>query len=239
MLAPAARALALLSLLVGASAWMGSTLPVAGPGSADRSPVLVFTPNVRTSAKLPVVLLLHSRCQNALGADAYFHFANLVDQARASAVLLCCSACHAPEQPCCCVRCTFLFACCSRGAQADGGSRGASSARTVWLRARGSRGDSQPERVRRVPVRPAGRQHVPPVGCHARVLRGAPGRRRRQLDRGGRLGVHHERTGAGEDQVRGGRAARVHRRPRGWVRANATKAHRITLRPFFVLAASP
>jgi poly(3-hydroxybutyrate) depolymerase len=102
--APAARALVLLSLLVGASAWMGSTLSVSGPGSTDRSPVLVFTPNVRTSAKLPVVLLLHGRCQNALGADAYFHFANLVDQARAPAVLhrAACVGMHG-----CGARCTF------------------------------------------------------------------------------------------------------------------------------------
>ena len=82
-LAPAARALILLSLLASSSAWLGSTLAVTGPGAADRSPVLVFAPNTRSSAKLPLVLLLHGRCDNALGADASYHFANLVDQARA------------------------------------------------------------------------------------------------------------------------------------------------------------
>ena len=85
-LAPAARALVVLSLLFASlgssSAWLGSTLAVTGPGAADRSPVLVFAPNTRSSAKLPLVLLLHGRCDNALGADASFHFANLVDQAR-------------------------------------------------------------------------------------------------------------------------------------------------------------
>ena len=81
-LAPAVRALALLSMLISASAWLGSTLTVAGPGATDRSPALVFAPNVRSAARLPVVLLLHGRCQGALGADAYFHFANLVDQVR-------------------------------------------------------------------------------------------------------------------------------------------------------------
>ena len=81
-LAPAARALIVLSLVASSSAWLGSTLAVTGPGAADRSPVLVFAPNTRSSAKLPLVLLLHGRCDNALGADASFHFANLVDQAR-------------------------------------------------------------------------------------------------------------------------------------------------------------
>ena len=84
-LAPAVRALVVLSLFASSSAWLGSTLAVAGPGAADRSPVLVFAPNTRSSGKLPLVLLLHGRCDNALGADASFHFANLVDQARAAA----------------------------------------------------------------------------------------------------------------------------------------------------------
>lgn len=75
----------MLSLLAGASAWSGSTLAAVGPAAAARAPTLVFAPNtVPASAKLPVVLLLHSRCENALGADANFHFANLVDQARAA-----------------------------------------------------------------------------------------------------------------------------------------------------------
>ena len=81
-LAPAARALIVLSLFACSSAWLGSTLAVTGPGAADRSPVLVFAPNTRSSAKLPLLLLLHGRCDNALGADASYHFANLVDQAR-------------------------------------------------------------------------------------------------------------------------------------------------------------
>lgn len=84
-LAPAARALVVLSLLASSSAWLGSTLAVTGSGSADRSPVLVFAPNTRSDAKLPLLLLLHGRCDNALGADASFRFANLVDQARAPA----------------------------------------------------------------------------------------------------------------------------------------------------------
>ena len=69
-------------------------------GAADRSPPLVFTPNVRTDAKLPLLLLLHGRCQGALGADSYFHFANAVDEARARACCrACCRAWHAPR-PC-------------------------------------------------------------------------------------------------------------------------------------------
>jgi hypothetical protein len=84
-LAPAARALVVLSLLASSSAWLGSTLAVTGSGAADRSPVLVFAPNTRSDAKLPLVLLLHGRCDNALGADASFRFADLVDQARAPA----------------------------------------------------------------------------------------------------------------------------------------------------------
>lgn len=84
--APAVRSLALLALLASASAWTGSTMVVSGPASAERSPVLLFAPASHASgAKLPVVLLLHSRCQNSLGADADFHFANLVDQARGHA----------------------------------------------------------------------------------------------------------------------------------------------------------
>ena len=92
-LAPAARALVLLSLFASSSAWLGSTLAVAGPGAADRSPVLVFAPNTRSSAKVPLLLLLHGRCDNALGADASFHFANLVDQVRAPCYV--CAASHA------------------------------------------------------------------------------------------------------------------------------------------------
>ncbi len=205
----AVRSLALLALLASASAWTGSTLTVPGLAAAGRSPVLVFTPNVRTSAKLPVVLLLHGRCQNALGADAYFHFANLVDQARA----------HAPAP---CTPCT-------RSAALESASQPllTSLARppsAERLCAGGARGHAQPDQLRRLPEHAAGRHRLPPVGCHARVLRVAPRRRRCQLERRGRLRVPDERACGGQGAALGGRAARLHRRLRDGVRRRAARA---------------
>lgn len=161
-LAPAARALIVLSLFASSSAWLGSTLAVTGSGSAIRSPVLVFAPNSATSAKLPLVLLLHGRCENALSADSNFHFANNVDQARAPLPARAASRTARGAVACICSK------------------RDASKVRltrrsaTVRLRARSARGHPQQrQRVRRMQLRAAGpghELHLPSVGRDACVL---------------------------------------------------------------------
>ena len=72
-------------LLVGqAHAWVASTLPA--PQGSDRGPALVFAPSSNPTGRsgwtLPVVMLLHGRCQSALTADTGLGFIKLVDQVR-------------------------------------------------------------------------------------------------------------------------------------------------------------
>jgi hypothetical protein len=135
---------------------------VAGSGAADRSPVLVFAPNTRSTAKLPLVLLLHGRCDNALGADASFHFANLVDQARAAASTraACARGCGA----------RFRAATHLLGERIALDSQLTARPATVRFRARGARGHAQRQHVQRMQLRAAGRAHLPPVGGDACVL---------------------------------------------------------------------
>ncbi len=101
----ALRALAVVAFLAsGAVAWTGSTIRLTSSGAAGRAPVMVLTPSHASSAsKLPVLLLLHSRCQTALGVDTDFRFANLVDTVRiatrrsARTALQLCAAQHASQ----------------------------------------------------------------------------------------------------------------------------------------------